>query len=868
MKRLGKKFKALAARFRQTLFHRGRAPLTEAEMADLRAEFRSRYKDFIKLLSANRRSLETMSEMESALESGRVFGMVFIRSRMTALADNVRLMIEKLDALGPGRHGDLFERFDAIQEEIGRTVMRGPAPVMSDLVVHLDDVGRESSDTVGAKMANLGEVRNALGLATPPGFVITAAAYRAFFEHNGLQEEIDRRYFVTMPHTTDQLFEMSSSLRRLVMGAEVPHDLREAILGAYRKLESETASGVRVSLRSSGIGEDTAQASFAGQYLSRLNVPPDEIVDAYKEVVASKYSPQAMHYRFQRGLRDADLAMCVGCLAMVDCAGGGVAYTANPLDPSDIDVQITAALGLPKGVVEGDVPADLYVVAREEPPRVRERKVEPKHVSHVNSPQGGVERLATDKERAERPVLTDGQSVELAVIALRLEEHYGSPRDVEWALDRDGRILILQCRPLNRLDSVRSGVPARKHDGRALVRGGSAASPGVASGIVRWVRNDSDAKEFPRGCVLALSRPDPERAALLGKAVAVLAREGTLEGHLATVSREYGIPALFHLGDAVDAIEDGMEVTVDADGLSVYRGRDEAAMARSRPRSNLMEGSRIYKTLQGVLNHVAPLTLINPESPDFQASGCRSMHDIIRYCHEMSVKEMFEFGKRHRFPERAAKQLFTDVPMHYWVIDLDDGFRHEVKGRYVKMKDIACRPMRALTAGFTAVPWEGPPAISGRGFASILFEATANPELGVHLKSPAKDKTYFMISRHYVNVQSRMGFHFTTVDAFVGEDAAENYASFSFSGGAADLDRRVTRTRFIGDILEERGYRIRVNMDSLRARVEGLEEEAMLRELRVLGYMVMHTRQLDMIMDQPKRVARYGEKIRKDLADI
>jgi len=857
--------KNLLARLKGFFTSHRHPPLTEEDEDRLRATFRARYHDFKQLLAANTRALEIMADMETALDGGDVFGMAFVRGRSTAIATRVYKMIKHLDALAPNRYRELFDSFRKIQSEMDISIRRAPFPMQEELILDLDGVGRDLTDEVGEKMANLGEVRNRVGLPTPAGFAITASAYRAFFRHNGLQEEIDRRVQATMPNTTGKLFEVSTSIQQLVTEAEVPHEIRQAITEAHERLQEQSREDVRVAMRSSGLGEDAAQSSFAGQYLSRLNLGRDELADAYKDVVASKYSAQAMHYRYRRGLRDADMAMCVGCLAMVDAVCGGVAYSVNPVDHGDRNIQITAALGLPKGVVEGDVPADLYMVSRTGDNPVADRKIEHKTVQHRSRSDGGEERVDVEPARADAPTLTDGQASELTRMVLAMETHYGSARDVEWALDRNGSFVILQCRPLSQQQGVGTSSPARKHQGRALVSGGTTASPGVAFGPIRWVRSAADAEGFTRGSVLALSRPEPRWAALLGKAVAVVAREGTLEGHLATVSREYGLPALFHLDDAIEVLEDGTEITVDADEHAIYPGRDEPSLTRALSRINLMKDSPVYLTLVDVLKHVSPLTLINPDSPDFTPSRCRTLHDITRFCHEKSVKEMFDFGKRFHFPERSAKQLFYKVPMHYWVIDLDDGFREEVEGKYVHIDNIVCRPMRALSAGFAAVPWEGPPALSGKGFASIMFEATTNPELGVHLKSPVSDKTYFMISRHYMNVQSRLGFHFATVEALVGERDKENYAAFSFSGGAASQDRRVARARFISEIIEEREFTVKITGDTLRARIEGLDEKRMLQKLRILGYLVMHTRQLDMIMDKPKLVARYGRKIRQDL---
>ncbi len=139
--------------------------------------------------------------------------------------------------------------------------------------------------------------------------------------------------------------------------------------------------------------------------------------------------------------------------------------------------------------------------------------------------------------------------------------------------------------------------------------------------------------------------------------------------------------------------------------------------------------------------------------------------------------------------------------MQWWVLDLGNGFKDTVKGKYVHLEDIACKPMLAIWDGMVAVPWDGPPAVSGRGLASVLFQATANPALSSPFKKPYANRNYFIISKHFMNLQSRFGFHFTNVEALAGDRPEENYLSFSFKGGAADHERKAGRARFIGELL-------------------------------------------------------------------
>jgi pyruvate,water dikinase len=285
-------------------------------------------------------------------------------------------------------------------------------------------------------------------------------------------------------------------------------------------------------------------------------------------------------------------------------------------------------------------------------------------------------------------------------------------------------------------------------------------------------------------------------------------------------------------------------------------------------RPNLMGGSPIQATLKGALEHISPLTLLDPSSPDFRPANVQTMHDITRFCHEMSVREMFSFGTDNEFPKYAAKQLHHNVPMQWWVLNLDDGFTHDIAGKYVKLDEITCGPMHALWDGMVAVPWDGPPAVSGSGFASVLFEATRNPALSTPFRKPYAQRNYFMVSSTFLNLQSRFGFHFSTVETLAGERDDENYILFSLKGGAADAERRCRRAQFISELLADRGFSLKVIEDTVTARASALPSDAILAMVKVVGYLLMHTRQLDMIMGDAGARQHYRAKLEADIESL
>lgn len=844
------------------LFGSRKPDLTPEEATRLSALFRERYQSFRVLLTANGRALETMALMEQSYAGSNPYGMDFVVSSATSVAVRVYRMIQHLEILAPGKYTGLVERFDEIRGELDRVIQPEIQTIDAPLVLPLSDIRRTDSGIVGPKMANLGEIRNVLGLEVPPGFAITTAAYSRLRDHNDLRTEFHRLIQSTELDRPDALFALSSRLQKLISTAEVPADVETAVTSALDEMRGALNEGVGLAVRSSAIGEDTIGTSFAGLYESELNVHPDNLLETYLEIAASKYTPQAMVYRHQHGLRDVDTEMAVGCMAMIDAVAGGVAYTSDPQDATDRRIRISAAVGLPKAVVDGRFDADLFVVDRDRRAVVQRRIVSQK-TAFVLRPGEGILRQDVPPDVADRPVLTDDQVLAIADIASRLEDHFQTPQDVEWAVLADGRIVVLQARPMHHTVVL---AAAPNIEGTPLVSGGVCVSPGVAGGRVSWVRSDREALKMPNGAVLVIDYPDPRWAALLDRAAAVVSEHGGIAGHLATVAREFGVPAIFGIG-SLDTLRRGDEVTVDADGLAVYEGI-VAGTGPGRPRRNLMQGSPIHEMLGRALAHISPLTLLDPSAPEFRPANVQTLHDITRFCHEKAVREMFSFGKDHEFPRYAAKQLHHNVPMQWWVLNLDDGFAEEISGKYVHLDEISCEPMHALWDGMVAIPWDGPPAVSGSGLASVLFEATRNPALATPFRKPYANRNYFMVSKNFMNLQSRFGFHFSTVETLASERDSENYLVFSLQGGAADQERRAARAQFIADILQAKGFHLKVIEDTVTARVSALPQETLLEMIKIVGYLLMHTRQLDMVMGSRQTIDHYRAKIEGDIATL
>lgn len=820
------------------------------DAAALQESFRSHYRSFRSLLTANNNALELMAEMDQILAQGQTFGMAFVRGHSTALTVNVYKMIQDLQDLSGGRYAALLPPFQRISGQMESILARQPRIPEGKVVMPLTEISMDDADLVGDKMANLGEVMNRVGLRVPPGFVITAAAAQEFMGQSGLQNEINRLLKSLDMDDLESLYTISAQIQRLISGAPLPQDLEGQILGMYEELLGGKGDKPLVSMRSSAVGEDLRSVSFAGQYRTQLNIGEESLLQTYKEIVASKYRSQAIVYRHQRGFRHQDVTMCVGCMAMVDAVASGVIFSRSPRNPHSSWVEINAAPGLAGQVVAGSVKTDFYKVGREGPHEIFDRR-----------------------PGDSKPVLTDVQLQELARIATRLERHFGAPQDIEWSIEAGGEIFILQSRAIAQpLEAeADTAVPKEEACGEgALMWGGLTASPGAAGGPVHIVRSDVDLLEFPQGAVLVVEDPRPEWASLLNRAVAVVSEKGHAATHLAIVAREFGLPALFGAEGATRELANGMVVTVDATGRCVYPERNEEILARAAPPANLMANSPVYKLLEEIKTLVSPLNLTDPGSPFFRPSECKTLHDITRFCHEKAVTEMFSFGEKAGFDAKSAKQLVGEMPYKWWVIDLEDGFREgfDTREKYIPVDDIVSEPMLALWEGMTAKPWPGPPPVSVRGLGSIIFRSTRNPSLEPEVRGSLAAKNYFLISRNFCNLSMRLGYHFALVEAYVGSLLTENYVSFQFKGGAADRSRRFIRVFLLQEILERYGFRVVVKHDALTARIEKKPREYLDERLRVLGYLLIHTRQIDMVMGEKIMVDRYRRQIMEDLGQI
>jgi pyruvate,water dikinase len=829
---------------------KGRGAPARDEVA---AAFRFRYACFKDLLDSNSQLLNIIADLEEKLQGRQVFGMSYVRSQATRAAFHAFRMIKSLDVLSGHKYPYLYgilERLNTrIKEELGEKKEAPPAA----FTLPYAQLNKDMVDWVGGKNAHLGEVA-ALGLPIPRGFAITTRAYWHFLAANDLVDEINKRKMELDPASPQSLAAVSEEVRRLILEAALPPDLEEAIALAYREMAREALpSGadplsLRVSLRSSAIGEDS-ELSYAGQYLTLLNVTGDRLGPAYKEILASLYTPRALAYRLNKGIRDEDTAMSVACLEMVDSVASGVMYSHHPYDITLDQVIISAVWGLGPYAVEGVITPDSYTVAKGPDREILKVEAAVKTRRLVSLPEGGLKDEPVPPEDQERPCLLPEQIRTLAGFAVALEEHYRSPQDIEWTLDAAGRLLVLQCRPLmlqppeGSLEAVPpvSGYPL-------LLEGGAAAFPGVGCGPVYPVLKDEDLLNFPEGAVLVAKHSSPKFVVVMPRAQAIVTDSGSISGHMASLAREFAVPALLDTKVATRDLPAGAEVTVDAYTGRVYLGRVPELLARAQAREAHMQDTPVYQTLKRVADLILSLRLVDPKSPDFRPENCRSLHDLGRLVHELSYTEMFQISDLVFQRGGGALKLDAPIPLDLYLIDLGGGLTGVgPEDRSVPVAKITSIPLKALLQGMLHPELQSrePRPIQFSGLLSVMREQLLAPP---GLEDRFGDKSYAIISDKYLNFSSRVGYHYSVLDCYCGQTVNKNYITFAFKGGAADDVRRNRRARAIAIALMGLDFTVDVKADRVDARLMKYDCDTLKEKLDLIGRLLQYTRQMDMLM--------------------
>jgi pyruvate,water dikinase len=820
------------------------------------------FKKFKSILERNNRILELMSEMGDKLGGEWVFDRQYIYEVCERLNDLVFKLISDLCVLNQRKNVDLFIAFERIQHELQEELAGRHAFPDTKPTIPLDELNFDRNDEAGNKFASLGDIRNKLGLPTRDGFVITVKAFFDFMQHNGLWPLIDQAVEKWKQKDEASFEEMAARIQSFILTGEIP---RSIVSNIFEMLDTLTAGekgkDPRFAIRSSAWGED-GESSFAGQYDSILNVPRKEIPGAYKRVIASAYSVAAWHYRLHRGYREHETAMAVGCQVMVDAEVSGAMYTYAPLSAGDESMVISAAWGLGLTVVEGIAESDTIILDRTPPYTARSVDAGYKKNKLVVFPPGGIVSAEVSEGMREAICLTPGQIEQLAQTAMAIERYYKRPQDVEWAFDKEGGLFILQARPMNMRPRRPEGMPRIDDpafsDRVIFSNKGTAIQRGVAAGKAFVVRNYEDLRRFPYGAILVAKHTSPRFSRIMPKVQGIITDIGSAAGHMATLAREYRVPTIVDTGVATSVLNTGEEITLDATQNRVYRGIIHVLSRFELTEEEVFEDTYEYRLMRRLLKKTNQLNLIDPHSEEFKGSRCRTYHDITRYIHEKAIENLINLSENYsNYHSTTPKRLEAELPLGLMVIDVENGSTAPPEARVLHPGDIASAPLRALLQGLCqSGMWATNPApVDLRSFMSSFTKT-----FSASLAGPDRiGRNLAIISREYMNLNLRLGYHFNILDSYIGDTLNDNYIYFRFLGGVTDILRRSRRARFIAGVLEHFDFRVELHGDLVIGRMKKASRERMTASMKTLGGLIGYTRQLDVRMSNDEQVAWHLE---------
>ena len=456
-----------------------------------------------------------------------------------------------------------------------------------DYIVWLDQVGMNDVASVGGKNASLGEMISHLaraGVKVPGGFATTTHAYREFLRVNGLNDRINSLLASLDVDDVAALAAAGKQVRAWLLAATLPDELVKAVTQAYQKFIADVGEDVSFAVRSSATAEDLADASFAGQQETLLNVQGlDNLLDALRRVFASLYTDRAISYRTRHGFQHDQVFLSAGVQRMVrsDKGASGVIFTLDTESGFRDVVFITSAYGLGETVVQGIVNPDEFVVYKRNLeaglPAILSRRLGAKAVEMIYGDEQATVIQPVSAARSQRFSLSDEQIESLARQAVTIEQYYNRPMDIEWVLDGvDGQLYIVQARP----ETVKSRSEQSiehfylEEQGPVLVQG-RAIGQKIGQGTARIIMNTGQMAKIQPGDVLVTDMTDPDWEPIMKRAAAIVTNRGGRTCHAAIVARELGIPAVVGCEQATQKISDGQPVTVscaEGDTGLVYAG--------------------------------------------------------------------------------------------------------------------------------------------------------------------------------------------------------------------------------------------------------------------------------------------------------
>ncbi len=613
---------------------------------------------------------------------------------------------------------------------------------MSSQIIWFKQLGIKDIDRVGGKNASLGEMisqLSGLGIKVPDGFATTADAFRQFLAQDKLDEKIRLRLNTLNTDDVAELVDAGAEIRQWIIDTPFPESFLSEVTAAWKTLQADNPD-LAVAVRSSATAEDLPDASFAGQQETFLNVTGlDNVLTAIKHVFASLYNDRAISYRAHQNFDHNNVALSAGIQRMVrsDIGTSGVVFTLDTESGFRDAIFVTGAYGLGETIVQGAVNPDEFYVYKpglvENKPAILNRTLGSKLIKMIysdNKQHGrSVQTVDVAEEDRLRFCLNDEQVTGLARHALTIEQHYGRPMDIEWALDGvDGHIYIVQARPETVESRTSVSVIERyqlKQTGKVLLEG-RAIGQRIGSGSISLIKDPAEMSRVKEGDVLVTDMTDPDWEPIMKRASAIVTNRGGRTCHAAIIARELGIPAVVGCGNATEVLMNNTEVTVscaEGDVGIIYQG---------------LQDYEIIRTDTGEMPELPTKIMLNIATPSraFAFSrlpnagvGLARLEFIINNTIGIHPKALLQFDQQSEKLQQQINQRIVgyNSPVDFYIEKLVEGIAtlgaaFSPNPVIVRLSDFKSNEYANLLGGDCFEPEEENPMIGFRGTSRYLSD--------------------------------------------------------------------------------------------------------------------------------------------------
>ncbi len=786
---------------------------------------RRRYVIFQELLNSDRKCHKLLAELEEIYYGVLPVDINRVRALYEALSSAVASMIEAMYKLAPGKHKNLVDYYKKNDIYVRFALAPPKTDSAPPYILPIDAVYSDDSHT-GGKGLHLSQLVRNLHLPVPPGFIISTSAWNRILEVNDLRLAINRELAKVDIHSPSSLKDVSQTLSGYIEDAGIPDDLEQILAEAASELQ---AGSCRLAVRSSAVGEDSS-LSFAGLYRSQLDVDPKHILKAYRRVLASKYTPEAIFYRVIHGLNDEETPMAVIVLTMVDARLSGVVTTGDPSGR----VRVCSVPGLGDNLMGGyATPVTAEIDTSGEKPVT-------------------VSKSSVGEDRQ----LDDDQLHHLSGLAGMIADYYGESQEIEWSCDRSGALFFLQARSRARYPEFSATGEPDLSGLTLLFQGGKTASSGIGSGSICRLSNVNDISSY-EGAIFVCEVTPPEMVPLLPHFSGVIVRNGSGADHFSSVAREFGVPVLVQAGEATKQLKNGDKVTLWADKQSVFQGMSSIPSGKNAGKTEGLNENPLQRTLKMMVGFTSKLSLTDAGDKSFSPENCRSLHDIIRFSHEKSLQAMFLQSADTLLRKPKGPRLQTSIPLQVHIIDVGGGLWEEASQKQeITLDDLRCRPFLSLWQGLShpEIDWQGCTHYDWRTYDAVALAG------GVCAGDDASLASYCLISSDYLNASFRFGYHFSLLDCLCGDNPQENYILLRFAGGGGNALGKDLRLSFIAKVLGRLNFSHERTGDLLDARLLRYGNKDTAERMVQVGRLLGVVRLLDMVMADEGAIEPMVEK--------